>query len=156
MANKLRHIAISVTDPWKTAEFYQQAFGFKKVGETDSSLARGVYLSDGTMSLALLNYKTDEAAGERGRDFVGLHHIGVWVDNIVDARKDVEQAGGTYYMGEVPVKGNIFYEVKYKDPDGVICDLTDHGWGGASKDGPASGDGPALRHPDLKADRSGL
>jgi len=32
MANKLRHIAISVPDPWKTAEFYQQAFGFKKVG----------------------------------------------------------------------------------------------------------------------------
>lgn len=159
MANKLRHIAISVPDPWKTAEFYQQAFGFKKVGETDSSLARGVYLSDGTMSLALLNYKTDEAAGDRCREFVGLHHIGVWVDNIVAARKDVEQAGGEYYMGEVPVKGNIFYEVKYKDPDGVICDLTDHGWGGASKDGPAAGakdEGPALRHPDLQADRSGL
>jgi len=50
----------------------------RKWDETDSSLARGVYLSDGTMSLALLNYKTDEAAGERGREFVGLHHIGVW------------------------------------------------------------------------------
>jgi len=109
------------------------------------------------MSLALLNYKTDEAAGERGKDFVGLHHIGVWVDDIVTARKDVEKAGGQYYMGEVPVKGNIFYEVKYKDLDGVICDLTDHGWGGASKNGAAAGDeGPALRNPDLKADRSGI
>ncbi|WP_394779865.1 VOC family protein [Undibacterium sp.] len=155
--NKLRHIAISVPDPWKSAEFYQQAFGFKKVGETDSSLARGVYLSDGVMSIALLNYKTDQAAGEeRGKDFVGLHHIGVWVDDIVAARADAESAGGTYYMGEVPVKGNIFYEVKYRDPDGVIIDLTDHGWGGAAKDVVSAAEGPAFRNPDLKADRSGI
>jgi methylmalonyl-CoA/ethylmalonyl-CoA epimerase len=156
-ANKgrLRHVAISVPDPWAVAPFYQEAFGLQKVGETDSSLARGVYLSDGTVTIALLNYKTDEAAGERGRDYVGLHHIGFWVDEIKSARAQCEAAGGSYYMGEVPVKGNIFYEVKYKDPVGVICDLTDHGWGGASKDGGAS-DGPALRHADLKADRSGL
>jgi adenylyltransferase/sulfurtransferase len=32
---KLRHIAITVPDPWKAAEFYMQAFGLKKVGETD-------------------------------------------------------------------------------------------------------------------------
>jgi catechol 2,3-dioxygenase-like lactoylglutathione lyase family enzyme len=97
MSNKLRHIAMSVPDPWKTAEFYINAFGFKKVGETDSSLARGVYLSDGVMSIALLNYKTDQAAGEeRGKDYVGLHHIGVWVDDITTARADAEAAGGTY------------------------------------------------------------
>jgi methylmalonyl-CoA/ethylmalonyl-CoA epimerase len=158
MSTKLRHIAISVPDPWKTAEFYVNAFGFRKVGETDSSLARGVYLSDGVMSIALLNYKTDEAAGERGRDFVGLHHIGMWVDEIGAARASAEAAGGTYYMGEVPVKGNIFYEVKYRDPNGVIVDLTDHGWGGAVKDvgADASSAGPALRHPDLVADRSGI
>ena len=159
MSTKLRHIALSVPDPWATAEFYINAFGFKKVGETDSSLARGVYLSDGVMSIALLNYKTDQAAGEeRGKDFVGLHHIGMWVDDIAAARADAEAAGGTYYMGEVPVKGNIFYEVKYRDPNGVIFDLTDHGWGGAVKDPETAGAsaGPALRHPDLKADRTGI
>jgi predicted enzyme related to lactoylglutathione lyase len=32
---KLRHIAITVPDPWKAAGFYMQAFGLKKVGETD-------------------------------------------------------------------------------------------------------------------------
>ena len=90
-------------DPWAAAQFYQDAFGFRKVGETDSSLARGVYLTDGTISIALLNYKSDHAAGEdRGKDFVGLHHIGV--EDIVEARKTVEAAGGNYYMGEVPVK----------------------------------------------------
>ena len=29
---KLRHIALSVPDPWQAAEFYIKAFGMKKVG----------------------------------------------------------------------------------------------------------------------------
>ena len=62
---KLRHIAITVPDPWKAAEFYMRAFGMQKVGETDWENARGVYLSDGTINLALLHYKTEQAAGER-------------------------------------------------------------------------------------------
>ena len=153
---KLRHIAITVPDPWKAAEFYQAAFGMTKVGETDSSLARGVYLSDGVVNLALLNYKTDAAAGERGKDFVGIHHVGFWVDDIADARVNVERAGGTYYMGDVPVKSNIFYEVKFKDPNGVVFDITGHGWGGASKDGTGTDAAPTLRHEGLQADRTGL
>ena len=43
---RLRHFAMSVPDPWKTAEFYKYAFGMEVVGETDSSLAEGVFLSD--------------------------------------------------------------------------------------------------------------
>ena len=39
---QLRHLAMSVPDPWKTAEFYRYAFGFKVIGETDSRLAEGV------------------------------------------------------------------------------------------------------------------
>ena len=79
---KLRHIAITVPDPWKAAEFYMKAFGLKKVGETDWANARGVYLSDGTINIALLHYKTEEAAGHRGRDFVGVHHIGFLVEDV--------------------------------------------------------------------------
>jgi len=157
MAGKLRHIAITVPDPWKAAEFYMKSFGLTKVGETDSSLARGIYLSDGVVNIALLNYKSDEAAGEdRGKQYYGLHHLGFWVDDIHQARADVEGAGGRYWMGEVPVQGNTFYEVKYRDPNGVVIDLSDHGWGGAMRDGSVATAGPPLRHPDLVADRSGL
>ena len=156
-APRLRHIALSVPDPWKAAEFYQKAFGMEKVGETDSSLARGVYLSDGVINLALLNSKTDQAAGEdRGRAFVGLHHFGFWVDDMASARQRIEEAGGSWYMGEVPAKGNIFYEVKFRDPNGVVMDITANGWGGASKDGAPGDQGPKLRNENLKADRSGL
>src|SRR5258706_575554 len=62
---KLRHIAITVPDPQKSAEFYMKVFGLKKVSETDWENARGVYLSDGVINLALLHYKTEAAAGKR-------------------------------------------------------------------------------------------
>jgi methylmalonyl-CoA/ethylmalonyl-CoA epimerase len=131
---KLRHIAMQVPDPHQAAEFYMKVFGMKKVGETDWENARGVYLSDGVVNLALLNYRTVEAAGaDRGCDFIGIHHIGFWVDDVAATRKAMEAAGARYWMGE-PVAGGGFYEVKYRDPNGVVVDITANGWGGAAKD----------------------
>jgi catechol 2,3-dioxygenase-like lactoylglutathione lyase family enzyme len=140
---KLRHIAITVPDPWKAAEFYMRAFGLKKVGETDWANARGVYLSDGLINIALLQYKTEEAAGHRGRDFVGVHHIGFLVDDVAASRRAIEAAGGTHWSGE-PIDGGGFYEVKFHDPDGLVFDITKNGWAGASRDlalGGAAGEG---------------
>ena len=128
---RLRHIAMSVRDPWKTAEFYKQAFGMTEAGETDGSLAEGVFLTDGVINLALLAFESDEAAQGLGKDYVGLHHIGFWVDDPHKAQADFEAAGGTWLMGEAPVRGGGFYEIKMNDPNGVIVDLSHHGWGGA-------------------------
>src|SRR5580658_4736075 len=114
---KLRHIAIAVPDPARSAAFYAEVFGLEIVGETESPLASGVYLSDGTVCLALLNYKTDEAAGlERGRDDV-------------DAQtRSIETHGGTFFM-ELPVaKDSLYFEAKFRDPDGIIFDVSHNGW----------------------------
>ena len=51
MANKLRHIAISVRDPEKTAKFFEEAFGMTRAGNAQ----RGVYMTDGIPNVALLN-----------------------------------------------------------------------------------------------------
>ena len=56
---KLRHIAITVPDPEKAAEFYERVFGLKRVGKTDWEGAHGVYLSDGVINVALLHYKQE-------------------------------------------------------------------------------------------------
>ena len=141
---KLRHIAFSVPDPWKAAEFYMKAFGLRKVGETDNPLALGVFLTDGVINIALLKFRSEEAAGERGLDFVGLHHLGFWVDDAQEACKAAEAAGARYMMGEVPDAGeNSFYEVKYRDPNGIIFDISAHGWGGAVKNVTESETSPA-------------
>ncbi len=130
---KLRHIAMSVPDPEKAAEFYCKAFDMERLCARESSLANGVFLSDGVICLALLKFKSD---AQGPKDYVGLHHIGFWVDDIRDAEKQVEEAGADYLMGR-PKDGEertTFFEEKYRDPNGVIIDITDLGWGGSVKD----------------------
>jgi catechol 2,3-dioxygenase-like lactoylglutathione lyase family enzyme len=130
---ELRHIAMSVPDPWATAEFYRAVGGFEVVGETDSSLAEGVFLSDGLVNLALLAYKSDAASQGTGKDFVGLHHFGIWVDNIEAAQRRIERAGGRWIMGEPDYRHNAAYEVKFHDLNGVIFDLVHNGWAGTER-----------------------
>ena len=129
----LRHIAIATRDPWLTAEFYKTIFGFEVAGETDSSLAEGVFLTDGVFGMALLDFKSEKAAQGRGKDFVGFHHFGIWVDNIEATQKRVERAGGTWLMGEPDYRQNAQYEVKYLDINGVILDLVHNGWAGTQR-----------------------
>ena len=52
---KLRHIALAAEDPYAAAEFYKQAFDFVEVHRTQprgEGSSYGVFLSDGTISLA--------------------------------------------------------------------------------------------------------
>src|SRR5947207_8044668 len=59
---KLRHIAIAAKDPDAMAEFYVKAFDFKIVRSNDGPLAYGHHLSDGTIDLAILRFKTTNSA----------------------------------------------------------------------------------------------
>ena len=130
---KLRHIAITVPDPCKAAEFYMRAFGMQKVGETDWENARGVYLSDGTINMAVLRFKTVEAADRQdglGPVF-GLHHFGFWVDDLEETRRRLDESGAEYRFGRPEGATTSFFEEKYKGPDAVMIDITKHGWIGA-------------------------
>ena len=72
---KLRHIAISVADQAKTAKYYEETFGFGRVSQSRVATR----LSDGMMNITLLQFETEEDAGDdRGKDFVGQHHFGFW------------------------------------------------------------------------------
>ena len=108
-----------------------------RVGTGNSPLATSVYLSDGVINVTLLKYKSDEAAGERGRGYVGPHHVGFLVDDLDEARSRVEQHGATFFMGApgaAPgVKGTTHFEEKYRDPDGIIFDISGHGWAGTAE-----------------------
>jgi catechol 2,3-dioxygenase-like lactoylglutathione lyase family enzyme len=131
---KLRHIAIAVPDPMEAAKFYSEAFDLQIVEPTESPIASGVYLSDGTICLALLNYKTDAAAGlERGKDWVGLHHFGFWCDDLATQRRQIEARGGKFFMDLPHDKQSLYYEMKFRDPNGIIFDISESGWVGAKK-----------------------
>jgi len=137
MAARLRHIAISVPDPEAAAQFFEAAFGMRRVG-----LSRiGIYVSDGTMNVALLKYDEDITGYPPGHRFYGITHFGMWIDDIDQAAARVERAGATYLAGRDHADAQAFYEVKYKDPNGVVFDLTHTGWKGAVKEvAPAKAD----------------
>src|SRR5262249_1383406 len=128
MAARLRHIAISVPDPEKAAKFFEEPFGMKIAGRAGV----GPHLTDGTVNVPLLKFPAQVSGFSAGHH--GLIHFGMWVDNRDEAAKKVLAAGGSYYMGRTDDNPNTYYEVKYKDPDGVVFDLTHTGWVGAVKE----------------------
>jgi len=140
---RIRHIAMSVADPWETAEFYKDSLGLLEVTELDGPLAEGVFLTDGMVNLALLHFKSDEAAQGMGKDYVGLHHIGFWVDDVIATGNDVRTAGATWIMGDPNNPDG--YEIKHTDLSGVIFDIAAHGWAGSQK---APGEPENIVHPN--------
>jgi catechol 2,3-dioxygenase-like lactoylglutathione lyase family enzyme len=131
---RLRHFAIVVRDLEKSARFYEQVFDLKRVGQETLDFAAAVYLSDGVVNLALLNYFGKRGSGlDDAENFVGAHHFGFQVDNIAETQKQIEAAGGTFFfdLGEDQEKEN--FERKFKDPDGVIFDISHKGWLGAKQ-----------------------
>ena len=128
---RIRHIALSVEDPWETAEFYKQALGLEEVIELDGPLAEGVFLTDGVINLALLKFKSDEAAQGTGKDFVGIHHFGFWVDDVIEQGKMARNTGATWIMGDP--NNPHGYEIKHTDLNGIIFDIAAHGWAGSQK-----------------------
>ena len=127
---KLRHIAISVPDLEKSAAFYEQTFGLKRVNFVVTPYGDGLSLSDGVINLTLLHFHTDEAAGdERGKDFVGIHHFGFIVDDLEAMSKKIEVNGGRFHR-ELKGGGGVDFERKFRDPDGVVFDISHKGWVG--------------------------
>jgi len=124
---KLRHIAIAAKDPDAMADFYVKAFDFKIVRSNDGPLAYGHHLSDGTIDLAILRFKTDQIG--RGLDYAGLHHFGILVEDVEKASKKLEGLGGKHYMDQGTDRVGGF-EVKFYGPEGILFDVAEHPWTG--------------------------
>src|SRR5579872_5708980 len=106
---KLRHIALSVSDCARARKFFEEAFDMKMVGEIGQ---RVIYMSDGTMNVALINRGGRPLGWEKEELFFGVDHFGMWVDDIKEARAKVEAAGAKYVMGNEANDANVFYEIK--------------------------------------------
>ncbi len=132
---KLRHIAIAVPNTDEAAKFYEQAFGMTRVRQSASS----VMLTDGVISLAILDNKTShEAIGHNG-----LHHVGFIADDVDDAAGKAENCGAVYADkaenvaqrfanrgqlkdGQVTTEGKQQEQRKYVDPNGLKFDIVNN------------------------------
>lgn len=119
---KLRHIAINVADLETSAAFFETAFDMKRVAARPCV----IYLSDGTVNLALVEIETED-------EKPGLAHFGMWVDDLAQAKKKVTDAGATYLEGRCPKTSDAFYESKFRGQDSIVFDLSERGWAGAVK-----------------------
>ena len=128
---RIRHIAIATRDLEATKKFYIDGLGLKEVGKINTPTSEGCYLTDGHINFAILRFKYDEPAKTEGTlRYTGIHHFGLEVENMEEARAQIEKAGAVHrpYPGteEMAKRGNV--EVKFTGPDGVTIDLSEHGW----------------------------
>ncbi len=127
---RLRHFAICVRDLEKSAKFYEEVFGLKRHGREDLPIGSALYLSDGVVNLALLKF-----SGTQGNDLVdpknavGSNHFGFQVEDLKEAQERIEKAGGKFFF-DLGDERHGNFERKMKDPDGIIFDISHHGWVG--------------------------
>ena len=130
---RLRHFAVCVNDLEKAAKFYETVFELKRIDREDLEIGSAIYMSDGVINLALLNFKG--SAGSKASDlenpagFVGAHHFGFQVDDLAETQKKIEANGGKFFF-DLGDERHGNFERKFKDPDGVIFDISKNGWQG--------------------------
>jgi catechol 2,3-dioxygenase-like lactoylglutathione lyase family enzyme len=123
-----RHVAFSAADPDRLAEFYRFALGMKTIGrvEAKDSGMTAVYLSDGTMNMALVK---NPPIAKRG-----VQLLGIKVENIKEIGERLQDSAEFLYPGEAPIElrerpaSSPYKAVYFKDPDGNEIDLSEEGW----------------------------
>src|SRR6516165_7272429 len=63
---RLRHFAVCVKDLEKAAKFYENVFELKRIGREDLDIGSAIYMSDGVINLALLDFTG--SAGSKASD----------------------------------------------------------------------------------------
>jgi len=114
---KLRHIAMVVEEMEKTAKFYEESFGMKRVRQTDTAIG----LSDGVVSLVIIHPSNVNMKGDGRR---GLHHLGFLVDDVEKQSATVEANGAVRHGRIINSELGTETERKFCDPNGQIFDLT--------------------------------
>lgn len=127
---QIKHIAIRTNDVEKTAAFYQNAFDLERVGTGQN----GVYLTDGRINIAILNFRPT-VEGESMK--LGVDHLGFQVDDVDAAVAQIKKLGGKSLNDRHsvtptdPAEPQSYFEVKCVGPDEQVIDVSNAGWVGA-------------------------
>jgi predicted enzyme related to lactoylglutathione lyase len=116
---KIRHIAIMTLDPERLAKFYEQTFDMTRLPKRGSPSSKAIYMSDGYVTLALLENKADGKPS-------GLNHFGWQIDDQDEMAKRLTKAGMRAPVNR-PADGR-FAETRSTDPDGNNFDLAVGGY----------------------------
>ena len=125
---RIRHIAICTKDPAGTAAFYEAAFGVKVVDSAETEEYRLVFCTDGSISIALLDFKSDAAAAkfnvDGGASFVGIHHMGFMVEDTNQMLDSLQSMDVETINERTPTASEgVHFEAKIRDPNGIVIDI---------------------------------
>ena len=110
---KIRHIAIRSDDCEAQAKFFVEVFGLELVQRREHG---PIDLTDGEVNITLL---PTNLGGRQTPP--GFEHIGFSTENATDVH-DKLLAHGATEMNPVQL-GDVYFESKYKTPDGLILDV---------------------------------
>jgi hypothetical protein len=122
---KPRHLALATEHPDATADVHEQIVGPRQVRRVVGQPAQGHFLSDGTITIAIRKFKSDQP--DRGLDHTSLHHLGLVAEALDRAGQHLEQLGGSCFRPK-PAKTTSFCEAKPRGPNSVMIDASDHVW----------------------------
>jgi len=127
---RIQHLAIASKDPETMAAFMKDTFGFTEVRRLDNPRARGVVLSDGSLNISILAFHQDQIG--HGPDYTGLHHFGVYVEDLDGVASKVLAAGGHEHEDLPEDAKEVNYRKKRSDkfhgPEGILFDIADEPW----------------------------
>src|SRR5687768_13573689 len=122
MATQLNYLAIMCDDPIGMRDWYQRWFAFEELNRTPEG---AVYLTDGHFNVALL--KRGSAVGETKQE-QGLHHFGFQIADIMEVERNLEDFDPSIRIERRP-KEDPYAEYRIVDPEGIIVDLSEKGYG---------------------------
>jgi catechol 2,3-dioxygenase-like lactoylglutathione lyase family enzyme len=130
---QLNYLAIMCEDPAKMRDWYQRWLGFEEYDRTGEG---SIYISDGHSSIGLL--KCGSVPGEETQE-PGLHHFGFQVESILEIERNLEDFDPSIRIERRP--DDRYAEYRLRDPEGIIVDLSEKGYGVAGE--PRT---PGIRH----------
>ena len=117
-------------DPDASKKFYDDVVGWKVGAKPPGDMDyRMISAPDGDVGGVL---RLTEEMRKHGAHPVWLGYFGV--DDVDKTVAKITAAGGSYVTGRKETNPNVYYEVKYKTPEGIVFDVTESGWKGAVKD----------------------
>jgi len=139
----LDHWGYTVSDAERTARFYEEAFGARRVWDIElagdgvaeatqvpGADLRAILLSFGNAAIELFEYRGTGGATQIARaDALGAGHLGLEVEDLDAAYARLQELGvpcrlPPQHVEEGPLAGlSWFY---FTDPDGLLVELTHH------------------------------
>jgi catechol-2,3-dioxygenase len=150
MINRLNHAVLYVRDAERSATFYEENLGFKRI-DAYGSIPNGAFLraagSTNDHDLALFGIGDGAADSPAGRTAVGLYHLAWEVDTLADLAAFSEKLSAAGALVGATDHGTT-RALYARDPDGIEFELT---WI-IPRDLLTDSDTPAMRPLNLQSD----